>query len=742
MPKLSKKFLPLLVAVSLVLTYFNWPPVYADISSCSASISPHTVTPSTSTDFQFQINNTDVNPTHRIKITRPSSNFTITGYSVGGWAVGMTNDYLTLGGGTISPSESLDLVVVAASGGSEVPSADWTVEVSDDYGGANPFSCSGDLDTAISGQAPDSTPPTISDISPSALTSTSITISWTTDEPATSRIYYGLDEDYGSEKENFTLKTSHSLTLSNLTPNTGYHYQIESVDAVGNTGYSEDNTFLTPLYSATPTLSPGTAPGQKKLIQTEKIPPTIKISTLLNQPFKEVPKIAGEAADNSGVYSIEYSTDGGKNWLPADKVGSLGGKEVKFEFTPKNLEDGDYITLARVTDTSGNTAVSDKQTLVIDRLPPLVGGSVVAIGPQILEPSNQGVLFSIAGVDQKITLAATGGPTSINLMAKNATSGRESSLFSLTKSVDTGLWSGILSFKKAGTYSLVANSTDGAGNKLTRELSTVFIKNLPRVLNKDNGQPVEKAKLTLYYLEPESKTWVVWDGAPYGQENPQETSSDGSYRLLVPVGKYYLKVEKTGFQTLISEMFEVDKPTPLTSDINLKETFKIDLGLGKLSLPSFSVQKITINPETNKSPKTLQEKSLVSKEVPLFSIPSTNGQEVNSVSLRGKPTVISFITTWSPAAKEQLPMLESLQKNHDINVVPISTFENLAKVAVYTKIAGYDLDILIDKDGQTPEAFNLQSLPTHYFVSRRGIIKKVLVGVLSKEEILNSLGGL
>src|SRR4030042_563293 len=238
-------------------------------------------------------------------------------------------------------------------------------------------------------------------------------------------------------------------------------------------------------------------------------------------------------------------------------------------------------------------------------------------------------------------------------MAKNATSGRESSLFSLTKSVDTGLWSGILSFKKAGTYSLVANSTDGAGNKLTRELSTVFIKNLPRVLNKDNGQPVEKAKLTLYYLEPESKTWVVWDGAPYGQENPQETSSDGSYRLLVPVGKHYLKVEKAGFQTLISEMFEVDKPTPLTSDINLKETFKIDLGLGKLSLPSFSVQKITINPDTSKLPKTFQEKSLVDKEAPLFSIPSTNGQEVNSVSLRGKPTVISFITTWSPAAKEQ-----------------------------------------------------------------------------------------
>src|SRR4030042_5950435 len=108
MPKFAKNLVIFLAAISLVATCFpNWP-VQADISSCTASVLPHSVTPSTSTEFQFQINNTDVSPIQRIKITRPSGDFTLTGYSVGGWAVGMTNSDLTLGGGTINPSESFN----------------------------------------------------------------------------------------------------------------------------------------------------------------------------------------------------------------------------------------------------------------------------------------------------------------------------------------------------------------------------------------------------------------------------------------------------------------------------------------------------------------------------------------------------------------------------------------------------------------------------------------------------------
>jgi len=59
---------------------------------------------------------------------------------------------------------------------------------------------------------PDTTPPVISDIlaTPS---STTATITWTTDEPATSRTDYGLDTTYGLFVSDTTLVTSHSMEL-------------------------------------------------------------------------------------------------------------------------------------------------------------------------------------------------------------------------------------------------------------------------------------------------------------------------------------------------------------------------------------------------------------------------------------------------------------------------------------------------------------------------------------------------
>src|SRR4030042_4658931 len=195
MPKLRKQTLTLLLVTLLILLQFNWvswPKAYANIYSCTASVLPHSVAPTSTTDFQFQINNTDLNTIRWIKVTRPSLNFRIGGYQVNGWSVNFTDITVPLREGALNPSESLSFIVQAKSGSLQAPAANWTVEASDDPNGANPLSCSGDLGTEISGEAPDTTPPTIYNISLSNLTSNSITISWTTDEPATSTVYYEI----------------------------------------------------------------------------------------------------------------------------------------------------------------------------------------------------------------------------------------------------------------------------------------------------------------------------------------------------------------------------------------------------------------------------------------------------------------------------------------------------------------------------------------------------------------------
>ena len=88
-------------------------------------------------------------------------------------------------------------------------------------------------------------PPVISSISSGIPTTTSATITWTTDEAATSQVNYGTTTSYGIASSSATLATSHSIALTGLTASTAYHFQVQSVDSQGNTATSSDQTFTT-----------------------------------------------------------------------------------------------------------------------------------------------------------------------------------------------------------------------------------------------------------------------------------------------------------------------------------------------------------------------------------------------------------------------------------------------------------------------------------------------------------------
>jgi hypothetical protein len=100
---------------------------------------------------------------------------------------------------------------------------------------------------AVSSELTDNTPPFIlagpQEVVP---TGRSISIAWQTDELSTSYVEYGLSAAYGSSLSDPTLVTEHVITLTNLTPNTLYHYRIGSTDAYGNgPRYSADFQFMT-----------------------------------------------------------------------------------------------------------------------------------------------------------------------------------------------------------------------------------------------------------------------------------------------------------------------------------------------------------------------------------------------------------------------------------------------------------------------------------------------------------------
>ncbi|MBU1940931.1 MAG: fibronectin type III domain-containing protein, partial [Candidatus Thermoplasmatota archaeon] len=74
----------------------------------------------------------------------------------------------------------------------------------------------------------DTTAPTISSVTSSGTTQTTATITWTTNEAATTQVEYGTTTSYGSATTiNTTKITSHSQTITSLTPGTTYHYRVK-----------------------------------------------------------------------------------------------------------------------------------------------------------------------------------------------------------------------------------------------------------------------------------------------------------------------------------------------------------------------------------------------------------------------------------------------------------------------------------------------------------------------------------
>ena len=92
----------------------------------------------------------------------------------------------------------------------------------------------------------DTTPPSIYAIGVSSITTTSAIVYWNTNEGADGQINFGTDVSYGrSTSINGALVTSHTQSLTNLLPNTLYHFIILSRDASGNLGHSSDTIFTT-----------------------------------------------------------------------------------------------------------------------------------------------------------------------------------------------------------------------------------------------------------------------------------------------------------------------------------------------------------------------------------------------------------------------------------------------------------------------------------------------------------------
>ena len=138
--------------------------------------------------------------------------------------------------------------------------------------------------------------------------------------------------------------------------------------------------------------------------------------------------------------------------------------------------------------------------------------------------------------------------------------------------------------KKNGKNSFSKDSDSDSGTKITDMKVSIDPSGYVYETFEDNR--LDDVTATLYY-EDEDKNMRLWDAEEYDQNNPLTTDADGNYAWDVPEGKWQVKYEKDGYETVMSDKLVVPPP-------------QLDVNIEMVSTKSAGIQKITNKDKTIK----------------------------------------------------------------------------------------------------------------------------------------------
>ncbi len=127
----------------------------------------------------------------------------------------------------------------------------------------------------------------------------------------------------------------------------------------------------------------------------------------------------------------------------------------------------------------------------------------------------------------------------------------------------------------------------------------------------------------------------------------------------------------------------------------------------------------------------------VGKPAPSWQEPTTSGKTLSMQSLHGKAVYLNFFASWCPPCNEEAPDVNSLQAKYGsrgLQVVGVDVLENSAKAKYFVNEHHLKYPAVID-EGTLRDAYNVNGLPVHVFIDRQGIVRKVIIGELSRSQM-------
>lgn len=681
-------------------------------ATCSVNISPAEVQRSSSRDVIFTVTNSGDNAISFVKIpTGFNQNISVTNVTASGWDLSLVSGGFGMVYGSIAVGSSVDFTV-SSNFGSELGSVDWFLEASEQADGSNSFTCDTvsmnvvvEASVPVGEITPTPTPvpaPSISNIAVSA-TDTSAVLTWSLNSAASGVIYYGKTSSYGSNV-NTGSEGYEKATLTGLTPSTTYHFQIQII-GVGGTTVVADNTFTTAAAGAVSTVTTtvtnivtNTVVSTVTQTNTNTVtkiigdgtPPVVTINKIDKEVWSSPPVISGTGVDNRGVARVEYRVgQPGDAWQLVTLNSLVGSKKMDWEFLPGISLDGTYKIEVRAVDIFGNKSLIKEIKLVIDQIPPTIGGGTIKQGGLYLSAEN-GRVKLLEKAKTEVMLYELGGSESVVLHIGEKH-------VSFQKIVGSNAWMAVFDLAE-GSYSSFVVAKDGAGKETTRKWLDFQVLPMGKILNGNNKL---KGEVRIFWRDPISRAFEPWFAKNYGQKNVELVNSDTGFGWIVPKGEYYLRFESSD-DRVYSPVIKMDNLGIISS------SWQVGSSHWWSKFWSRGANFDLLSESYTDSEETLTIKNL--------------GDE-----LVGNSKLVLFINPDMPGSMESLIFSQNEAKKTGRELVVIGILATKERLDGWMN--NVDVKRISDEKGEWIEKANINVLPTLFTLDGFGNVEKVKEGI-------------
>ncbi len=126
---------------------------------------------------------------------------------------------------------------------------------------------------------------------------------------------------------------------------------------------------------------------------------------------------------------------------------------------------------------------------------------------------------------------------------------------------------------------------------------------------------------------------------------------------------------------------------------------------------------------------------------PDFTLQDLEGQTYTLSELRGRPVLLNFWATWCPPCRAEMPDIGKVYEAYQAQgfiVLAVTADDSYSDAADFARQYALPFPVLVDSSAAVARIYNINSLPTSFFIAPDGVIREIVIGGPMSEASIRS----